>query len=112
MSVEWRDGTGDQSAAAPHSPAPHSPATGVFSILSRARLIARPPVKPPIVPPPARTRWHGITIGIGLRPRADPTARAACGTPIARATEPYDPGLPSGMSRVAVSTALVKGVCP
>ena len=48
-----------------------SPACGSF--------VATPPCaeKPPILPPAASTRWHGTTIGNGLRPSACPTARAA-----------------------------------
>src|SRR5262249_60553022 len=40
------------------------------SSCSSFRLMARPPVYPPMRPPAATTRWQGITMGIGLCPSA------------------------------------------
>src|SRR5205807_10195664 len=64
----------------------HSPP----SIASMRRFVAVPPwaEKPPILPPAATTRWHGTTIGSGLRPSAWPTARAAPAAPSRAAISP------------------------
>ena len=60
------------------------------SIASNRILVVTPPgaLKPPLRPSAARMRWQGMMIGIGLRPSARPTARAAPGSPIARASSP------------------------
>ena len=51
----------------------------------------RPPAYPVSVPFAPITRWHGMTIGIGLRPFASPTAlEAAFVMPSFRAISPYD----------------------
>src|SRR5579859_3280961 len=46
---------------------------------SSQRLRSRPPPYPTSEPPAPISRWHGMTIEIGLRPFASPTARAADG---------------------------------
>ena len=56
---------------------------------SRACLIGRPPPYPVSDPSLPITRWHGTTIGSGLRPFARPTARTAVGRPMALAMSPY-----------------------
>ncbi len=49
-----------------------------------------PPAYPVSVPSAPTTRWHGITIGIGLRPLAIPTARDPCPViPSRPAISPY-----------------------
>ena len=45
--------------------------------LQQLRLRSSPPPYPVSVPLAPMTRWHGTTIGIGLRPLARPTARKA-----------------------------------
>src|SRR4249919_2860381 len=51
------------------------------------------------------TRWHGITIGIGLRPLASPTARdAALDLPRRCASSPYDEVSPYPISRSPCQT--------
>ena len=54
---------------------------------ARRSAYVEPPY-PPSVPSPAMTRWQGIRIGSGLRPIAPPTACAAPGRPIRRASSP------------------------
>ena len=50
-----------------------------------------PPAYPVRVPSAPITRWHGMTIGIGLLPLASPTAReAALDLPRRFAIWPYD----------------------
>ena len=69
-------------AGAGRSPAsnPHAN-SGACRCSSRnnAALVSRPPPKPVNVPLLPITRWHGSTIGNGLRPLAAPTARVAVG---------------------------------
>ena len=54
----------------------------------RRRFQSSPPEYPPIRPPDATTRWHGITMATGFFPHARPTARAAPGDPTAVAISP------------------------
>src|SRR3954469_12071554 len=58
---------------------------GAHSISSIRRFVLIPPgaENPCSAPLAASTRWQGTTIGYGFEPSADPTARAACGSPIA-----------------------------
>ena len=60
------------------------------SISSRRSFVATPPraEKPPSLPPAARTRWHGTTIGNGFCPSAWPTSRARPGSPSRAAISP------------------------
>ena len=54
-------------------------------------------------------RWHGKMIGIGFWPRAAPTARAASGCRIPRATAPYVETSPNGTLAVSAMTFRTKG---
>ena len=69
-------------------PAAAARAAVAASWSSSARLTSRPPPKPVSEPSAPTRRWHGRTIGSGLRPFAAPTARAARGAPSARACSP------------------------
>src|SRR5882672_12171996 len=62
-------------------------APSIASILS---LVATPPLaeNPPGLPPAASTRWHGTTIGQGLRPSAWPTSRDSSTPPSRLAISP------------------------
>ncbi len=55
---------------------------------SNNRLRSRPPPNPTSFPSAPITRWHGTITATGLRPLASPTARAASGEPICRASSP------------------------
>ena len=61
---------------------------GVSAPSSSSRNLFRssPPPYPPSAPPERRTRWQGITIGMGLAPSALPAARAPRGLPASAAT--------------------------
>src|SRR5690606_27324284 len=73
-------------------------------------LIGSPPPYPVNVPLLPMIRWQGITIGIGLRPFASPTARTAFGWPTARAISPYDAVRPYVMFNSASHTRRWNGV--
>ena len=45
-------------------------------------LIGSPPPKPVRLPSLPMTRWHGMMMGIGFEPFANPTARSALGLPM------------------------------
>jgi hypothetical protein len=73
------------------SPPSHGQRSSSTPSIARSRaLVDRPPwaEKPPALPPPASTRWQGTTIGNGLLAIARPTARAAPGVPMLRASSP------------------------
>ena len=63
---------------------------GAHSISSIRRFVATPPgaEHPWSAPDAASTRWHGTMIGNGFCASAAPTARAAPGSPIVRASLP------------------------
>ena len=75
----------------------------------RPILLPAYPVSAPEVP---ITRWQGISSPIGLRPTAPPTARAAPGFPIRRATSPYEAVAPRGMVRTPLSTRWSQSLTP
>src|SRR5262245_10008707 len=80
------------------------PASSTPSRASRNRLVRTPEGPyPPMRPPLATTRWHGTTIGTGLRLMALPTARAAPGRPAISASSPYETVSPNRTSRCRVS---------
>ena len=57
----------------------------LICLLSRASsffLIGSPPPKPVRLPSLPMTRWHGMMMGIGFEPFANPTARSALGLPM------------------------------
>jgi hypothetical protein len=58
------------------------------------------------------TRWHGISRPIGFRPTAPPTARAAPGFPMRRATSPYEAVAPRGIVRTPSSTRRSQSLTP
>ena len=58
------------------------------SCRSSHRLMGSPPPKPPRAPEARMTRWQGTMMETGLAPTAWPTARAAWGEPMRRATSP------------------------
>jgi len=45
-------------------------------------LLGSPPPKPVRLPSLPITRWHGMMMGMGLQPFANPTARTALGLPM------------------------------
>src|SRR5581483_10366246 len=67
---------------------PAHPASLAPSSASRRRFTSSPPAYPVREPSAPTMRWHGSTIGIGLRFITVPTARAAAGRPTLRASEP------------------------
>src|SRR5690606_41373847 len=88
---------GQEDAAAGTGPIAASPSKGVSdaapatsdSCASSHRFRSIPaayPVREPFRP---MTRWHGITMAIGFRPMAAPTARLALGIPSDAAISPY-----------------------
>src|SRR3954470_11886364 len=64
--------------------------TGAPSIASIFSFVTTPPLaeKPPGLLPAAKTRWHGTTIGQGLRPSAWPTSRDSSTPPSFLAISP------------------------
>src|SRR4051812_44618411 len=64
--------------------------TAAPSIASIFSFVTTPPLaeKPPGLPPAASTRWHGTTIGQGLRPSAWPTSRDSSTPPSFLAISP------------------------
>src|SRR5438552_1517297 len=64
--------------------------TAAPSIASIFSLVTTPPFaeKPPGLLPAASTRWHGTTIGQGLRPSAWPTSRDSSTPPSFLAMSP------------------------
>ena len=55
---------------------------------NRSSLRSKPPPNPVSDPSAPTTRWHGNTMGTGLRPLARPTARTAFGRPMSAACRP------------------------
>ncbi len=72
-------------------------------------FIPSPPENPPSVPAELITRCQGMIIGIGFAPTACPTALAASGFLILRATQAYDRVSPEGIFITARQTACWKG---
>src|SRR3954468_18197097 len=64
--------------------------TAAPSIASIFNFVTTPPLaeKPPGLLPAASTRWHGTTIGQGLRPSAWPTSRDSSTPPSFLAISP------------------------
>lgn len=80
----------------------------IFSFRRSLIFVCAPFAYPPIEPSERITRWQGIEIGRGFLRKTFPTARAARGDPIARATSLYVAILPRGICFTASYTRSAK----